>query len=75
METWRSYFRNADGKVYHLTAKDWVSSGKAACGARIERPAFVAAKPEDVSRAGKRVCERCKGILRTRMARGDANVA
>jgi hypothetical protein len=48
--------RMITSRVYHLRVGGWVRSGKAACGANLDRPAFEA-KP---NRSGLRYCKHCE---------------
>lgn len=62
--------RNFRGRVYHVAADNWITSGLAVCGASIASPAFTTARHStfaelvaDVGRARKRVCDHCTNLL------------
>lgn len=61
----RRWYRKFVGK-YHGASDDWVSSGLAVCGAKIENPSFVAAGEKDVPK--KMICKRCVRELMKRNA-------
>lgn len=53
------WYANTRG-AFHLEAKDWVRSGKGACGADIRNPAFTVTSP---THSGQRLCQRCVSKL------------
>jgi hypothetical protein len=52
-------YRNEGARVFHVARPDWISSGKARCGADISRPALAIDNPTPMSR----LCSRCVARL------------
>ena len=57
MDTQTTY-RNAVSKTHHIPAPDWVSSGKARCGAEIPRPGFTS----HTEQFGIQICKKCQAV-------------
>lgn len=65
------WYRGYRGK-YHMQRMNWVSSGRAICGADISKPAFFCYNNElDKDVVKNRICKKCLRIVGVNRAKGN----